>query len=68
MFGLRTHRYFPYLASGLSENFGFEGKEWVKYLNPVNYVKFVRLSAREMNGDGVIFAAVGVLPLGRRVP
>lgn len=67
MYGSQTLRYFPYLASGLSDNFGFGGQQWIKFLNPVNYVKFVRLSALKMNGDGVTFTVAHVFPFGRRV-
>lgn len=60
-------RYFSYLASGLGRIFDGDGKEGIQFFNPVNFVKFVRLMARNMNGGNAYFVAAGVLRSRRSV-
>ena len=60
-------RYFPYIASGLGCILGGEGKEGIKFFNPVNFVKFVRLMAHNMNGADAYFATTCFLQFRRSV-
>lgn len=52
---LSSCQHFPYLASGLRGFSDVEGKEGIKFLNPVNFVKFIRLPARNMNSGSAHF-------------
>jgi hypothetical protein len=68
---LSSCQHFPYLASGLRGVPDVEGKEGIKFFNPVNFVKFIRLLAHNMNSGSVHFVreplAMFVLPSCRRV-
>ncbi len=63
MSSLSSRRYFPYLASRLGGISDVERKEGIKFFNPVNFVKFIRLPARNMNSGSAHFAREAVAML-----
>ena len=48
---LSSSHHISYLASGLRVVPDGEGKEGIRFFDPVNFVKFVRLLVRNMNGS-----------------